>query len=75
MPPDPPAITSPGLVITVVLFDSPPLHILLCSCECVLLDTKNDGEPRFSHEQHTKRSIWVSTDNPYGTKAGILRRG
>ncbi len=35
----------------------------------------NDGKPRFLHEQHTKRSIWVSTDNPYSTKAGILRRG
>ena len=79
MPPEPPAITSPGLVITVILFDSPPLHILLLlimmwMCTA-LLDTKNDGNPRFSHEQHTKRSIWVSTDDPCGTKAGILRRG
>jgi hypothetical protein len=52
MPPEPPAITSPGLVITVILFDSPPVHILLllmwvCTA---LLDTKNDGKPRFSHE-------------------------
>jgi hypothetical protein len=56
---------------------SPPLHILLLPMwmRTALLDTKNDGKPCFSHEQHTKRSIWVSTDNPYGTKAGILRRG
>ena len=77
MPPEPPAITSPGLVITVILFDSPPLHILLLfwwTCTA-LLDTKNAGKPCFSHEQHTKRSIWVSTDDPYGVKAGILRRG
>ncbi len=77
LPPEPPAITSPGLVITVILLDSPPLHILLLlmwMCTA-LLYTKNDGKPRFSHEQHTKGSIWVSTDNPYGTKAGILRRG
>ena len=52
MPPEPPAITSLGLVITVILFDSSPRHILLllmwvCTA---LLETKNDGKPRFSHE-------------------------
>ncbi len=55
MPPEPPAITSPGLVITVILFDSPPLHILLLlmwMCTA-LLDTKNDGKtPFFARTAH-----------------------
>ncbi len=61
IPPDPPAITSPGLVTTVIFFTSAPWHLLLLAMWmwAARTSTKKACKPLFSHVVHTSKLFWL----------------